>query len=159
MSKEDGTLDLTRPDPKDAMSKLNELIALRFDEETNSNDSVSDNIFSQISCKRSTCFSGRNNCKTHISYCCRHRCQTFSANNATGILLEQPITIESEDKDADQELKNRLNELAATGFGEVPYESCELKIEEYNQRFPPLLPTNFIFQLLSLQKKIILFKQ
>jgi acetoin utilization deacetylase AcuC-like enzyme len=131
MSKEDGTLDLTRPDPKDAMSKLNELIALRFDEETNSNDSVSDNI-SLKSVVKEVLASPEEITAKHISpIAVDTDVKHLGANNATGILLEQPITIESEDKDADQELKNRLNELAATGFGEVPYESCELKIEEY----------------------------
>jgi acetoin utilization deacetylase AcuC-like enzyme len=131
MSKEDGTLDLTRPDPKDAMSKLNELIALRFDEETNSNDSVSDNI-SLKSVVKEVLASPEEITAKHISpIAVDTEVKHLGANNATGILLEQPITIESEDKDADQELKNRLNELAATGFGEVPYESCELKIEEY----------------------------
>ena len=128
MSKEDGTLDLTKPDPKDAMSKLNELIALRFDEETKSNDSVSDHI-SLKSVVEEVLASPEGTTEKHISpVAVDTDVKHLDANNATGILLEQPITIESEDKDADQELKNRLNKLAATGFGEVPYESCELKI-------------------------------
>ena len=142
MSKEDGIHE-TKPDPKDAMSKLNELIALRFDEETKSNDSVSDHI-SLKSVVEEVLASPEEITEKHISpVAVDTDVKHLDANNATGILLEQPITIESEDKDADQELKNRLNKLAATGFGEVPYESCELKIEEYKPEVPVVPPKEF----------------
>lgn len=142
MSKEDGIHE-TKPDPKDAMSKLNELIALRFDEETKSNDSVSDHI-SLKSVVEEVLASPEEITEKHISpVAVDTDVKHLDANNATGILLEQPITIESEDKDADQELKNRLNKLAATGFWEVPYESCELKIEEYKPEVPVVPPKEF----------------
>lgn len=129
MSKEEGIHDLTIPDPKDAMSKLNGLIAMRFDE-TISNNSVSDNISLKSVVEEVLASPEEITEKQMFPVAINTDVKPSEANDTTVILQDQLLTIGSEAQDADQDLKYRLNELVTTGLGEVPYESCELKIEE-----------------------------
>ncbi|WP_321420753.1 histone deacetylase [uncultured Methanomethylovorans sp.] len=131
MSKEDGIHDLTKPDPKDAMSKLNELIAMRFDEATSSNNSVSENI-SLKSIVEEVIASPETeiNEKSLSSIAITNDISSSEANDITVVPQEQLSNVESKDSDADQKLKSKLNKLAATGFEEVSYESYEIKVEE-----------------------------
>ena len=131
MSKEDKTHAMEKkPDAKDAISKLNTLIALRFDETTASNNTVNDVSLKSI-VEEVMVFPEKAITEKSMSIVAVNKdVMSSETNNISVVSQEQLSTVESKGPDADQELKNKLNTLAATGFEEVSYESYEIKVEE-----------------------------
>ena len=131
MGKEDGTGELEKGyDAKDAMSKLNKLIALRFNDSSGSMVKDQDSI-SLRSVVEEIITSPEKESTEDTVVCADHNNgANSSVNDAVTGQQEQRSSGVAVETDPGQEWHNKLNELASTSFQEVSYESCELKLED-----------------------------
>lgn len=132
MTKEEGTSSLEKkPDAKDAMSKLNELIAMRFDDNSENSGNYPDDISLRAVVEEVIASPKK---EVDDDYVPVINVNTDAQPSDTYITAnnqqEQLSSVISKEPDMEQELKLKLNELAATSFTEVSYESYELKLEE-----------------------------
>ncbi|MGD9778516.1 histone deacetylase family protein [Methanomethylovorans sp.] len=141
MVKEDVTGGLEKGyGAKDAMSKLNKLIALRF------NDSLGSMVKDQAdvslrSVVEEIIISPEKGSTEDTVVCADLKnCANSSVNDAVTDQQEQRSSVMSVETDLGQEWHNKLNELASTSFEEVSYESCELKLEGPKPLVQPDVP-------------------
>lgn len=132
MNQEDRTHGLEKkPDSKDAISKLNELIALRFDENSGNNgkDLASISLKSVV---EEVIASPEKQINEHPLSAAniKEDARISEINVGTSIQHDQQSPVVPKDTDTEQELKLKLNELASDSFAEVSYESYDLKLEE-----------------------------
>ncbi|WP_370575440.1 histone deacetylase [Methanomethylovorans sp.] len=142
MSQEDGMHGLEKkPDSKDAMSKLNKLISLRFDENIAGNDTDAISLRSVV--EEAIASPGKEITENSVSAVDINKdVRSSEINVVTTIRQEQRSSVVSEQQDPGQEWQHKLNELASTSFAEVSYESYELKLEEPKPpKEPDVLPT------------------
>lgn len=130
MGKEDGTGELEKGyDAKDAMSKLNKLIALRFNDSSGSMVKDQDDL-SLRSVVEEIITSSEKEITEDTVFCADpNNDANSSENDAVTDQQEQRSSGVAVETDPGQEWHNKLKELASTSFQEVSYESCELKLE------------------------------
>lgn len=136
MNKEDGTHGLERkPDAKDAMSKLNELIALRFDENMGSSGKDPDDISLRSVVEEVITSPKKEISDDHVPVIDVNKdvMSPVADITPTNDQEQQLSPVASKGPDIGQELKLKLNEMVATSFAEVSYESYELKLEDSKQ--------------------------
>lgn len=133
MSQEDGTYGSGKhPDAQDAKSKLNKLIAFQFEENTASCSMNSDDISLQSVLKEVIASAAKVIIKDPVDSIDDNKDAVIApeVTVATSSPQKQDSGVVSEKQYLDQQWKQKLNELAATSFAEVPYQSYELQLEE-----------------------------
>ncbi|MCC7576454.1 MAG: histone deacetylase [Methanomethylovorans sp.] len=126
---EDGTHGPEKePDAKDAMTKLNQLIALRFDD--SSGNMVKDPVLLKAVVEQIIASPEKETIESTMANADINKEVSISLNDA--VILQQGKLSHFPNKapDPEQEWQNKLNELASTSFAEISYESCELKLQE-----------------------------
>ncbi len=130
MVKEDGTGGLEKGyDAKDAMSKLNKLIALRFNDSSESMVKDQDDVSLRSVVQKIVISPEKGSAEDTVVCTDLKNCASSSVNDAVPAQQEQRSSVMSAGTDPGREWQNKLNELASTSFEEVSYESCELKLE------------------------------
>lgn len=131
MIKEDGTGALEKGyDAKDAMSKFNKLIALRFNDSSGNIFKDQDDI-SLMSVVEEVIASPEKGSTEDTVVCADpNNNADSSANDAVSYQQEQRSSVVTMGTDHGQEWYNKLNELASTSFEGVSYESCAIKLED-----------------------------
>lgn len=130
MVKEDGTGGLEKGyDAKDAMSKLNKLIALRFNDSSESMVKDQDDVSLRSVVQKILISPEKGSAEDTVVCTDLKNCASSSVNDAVPAQKEQRSSVMSAGTDPGREWQNKLNELASTSFEEVSYESCELKLE------------------------------
>ena len=128
--KEDGTGGLEKGyDAKDAMSKLNKLIALRFNDSSESMVKDQDDVSLRSVVQKIVISPEKGSAEDTVVCTDLKNCASSSVNDAVPAQKEQRSSVMSAGTDPGREWQNKLNELASTSFEEVSYESCELKLE------------------------------
>ncbi len=128
--KEDGTGGLEKGyDAKDAMSKLNKLIALRFNDSSESMVKDQDDVSLRSVVQKILISPEKGSAEDTVVCTDLKNCASSSVNDAVPAQKEQRSSVMSAGTDPGREWQNKLNELASTSFEEVSYESCELKLE------------------------------
>ncbi|WP_292352320.1 histone deacetylase [Methanomethylovorans sp. PtaU1.Bin093] len=130
MVKEDGTGGLEKGyDAKDAMSKLNKLIALRFNDSSESMVKDQDDVSLRSVVQKIVISPEKGSAEDTVVCTDLKNCASSSVNDAVPAQQEQRSSVMSAGTDPGREWQNKLSELASTSFEEVSYESCELKLE------------------------------
>ncbi|OPY20610.1 MAG: Histone deacetylase domain protein [Methanomethylovorans sp. PtaU1.Bin093] len=128
--KEDGTGGLEKGyDAKDAMSKLNKLIALRFNDSSESMVKDQDDVSLRSVVQKIVISPEKGSAEDTVVCTDLKNCASSSVNDAVPAQQEQRSSVMSAGTDPGREWQNKLSELASTSFEEVSYESCELKLE------------------------------
>ncbi|MCC7576263.1 MAG: hypothetical protein KK926_05440, partial [Methanomethylovorans sp.] len=126
---EDGTYGTkNEPDAKDAMSKLNKLIALRFDDSSGS--MVKDPVPLKAVVEQIIASPEKETIESTMDSADINKEVSTSLNDAVILQQGQLSHLSNKDLYPEQEWQNKLNELASTSFAEISYESCELKLQE-----------------------------
>lgn len=128
---EDGTHGPEKePDTKDAMSKLNKLIALRFDENSGNNVENPDTLSLRAVVEEVITLPEKEIIENTADTVAINKDFSTSHYDATIIQQGKLSHLPNKDQNPGQEWQSKLNELASTSFAEISYESCEIKLQE-----------------------------
>ena len=146
MVKEDVTGGLEKGyGAKDAMSKLNKLIALRFNDSLGSMVKDQADVSLRSVVEEIIISPEKGSTEDTVVFADLKNCANSSVNDAVTDQQEQRSSVMSVETDPGQEWHNKLNELASTSFEEVSYESCELKLEGPKPLVQPDVPAQAPF--------------